>query len=344
MLIGATDTGKTTFCVAAANACIARGQQCAIVDGDTGQSEIGPPASIGCAVADKPFSNLSELKPAGMFFTGSTSPPGHLLQVVTGLERMKEVAEVSNSPMIIIDMPGYVTGSPARTMIESAIAILSPDYVIMLARGSELAPLQAVLKGMRRPVVIPAPASPEAQRRSPEVRASRRRLKFAAYFSGASSFVVNALECGISRLGIFSGQPLKSNQVAFVERLLGQDLIHGERCGPVILLVTSKPADTHAEHRIAAGLQNKEVCLLSEQWFHNILVGLVDERGRHLAEGILERVDFRSQTLHILAPIRQPSVVRQVILGSIKVRPDGLEMGRVAQAALQLFPRARHGK
>src|SRR5918999_822328 len=47
MVIGEGDTGKTTLVTALANALVERGFRVAVLDADLGQSEIGPPTTIG---------------------------------------------------------------------------------------------------------------------------------------------------------------------------------------------------------------------------------------------------------------------------------------------------------
>ena len=53
--LGGMDVGKTTFTRRLVNRLTTQGQRAAIVDGDLGQSEIGPPACVGMAFADAPL-------------------------------------------------------------------------------------------------------------------------------------------------------------------------------------------------------------------------------------------------------------------------------------------------
>ena len=47
LVIGATDAGKSTFCRFLADVALAKGCKVACVDADIGQSQIGPPTTIG---------------------------------------------------------------------------------------------------------------------------------------------------------------------------------------------------------------------------------------------------------------------------------------------------------
>jgi polynucleotide 5'-hydroxyl-kinase GRC3/NOL9 len=57
LLLGATDTGKTTFLTWLANTLLVQQRRIAIVDADVGQSSLGPPTTIGLSVVAKPFGN-----------------------------------------------------------------------------------------------------------------------------------------------------------------------------------------------------------------------------------------------------------------------------------------------
>ena len=47
VVVGAIDVGKTTFCALLASQGVEAGIPTAVVDADMGQSEIGPPTTIG---------------------------------------------------------------------------------------------------------------------------------------------------------------------------------------------------------------------------------------------------------------------------------------------------------
>ena len=115
VVVGATDVGKTTFCLAMANACLVRGHKCAVVDADLGQSEIGPPATVGWGLLESPASALSDIECRDLFFVGSTSPAGRLLQTVVAVQRMNAAAAAADPFVTIVDMPGLAVGPAARS-------------------------------------------------------------------------------------------------------------------------------------------------------------------------------------------------------------------------------------
>ena len=326
--LGVPDVGKTTFCLALADACAARKVRCAIVDSDTGQSEIGPPGTVGWARVERPVTALSELKPEDIYFVGNTSPPGHMLQTVVGIARMVECARRWQPHLTIVDMPGFVIGPSARDLVESAIAVTSAENVLAIQRASELQPILTAVRSMDQPGAIALAASPFARRRSSSERASRRRMKFAAYFAEAPVFQISGRDVGISRSELFSGAPLPPNEQSYLQRVLGASLVYAEDLGPRVLVVLRGAGMGAGKSLAVDSLPGKEILALPEQSLRNVLVGLADSHGRHMAMGILENVDFRSERLDIRAPLRQSGAVRQVIFGALRVRADGVEVGR----------------
>ena len=97
LLLGATDTGKTTFLTWLANILLVQERRIAIVDADVGQSSLGPPTTIGLSVVTEPFQRLQELPPATLYFVGATSPRGHLVPMIVGTKRLVDCARRSMS-------------------------------------------------------------------------------------------------------------------------------------------------------------------------------------------------------------------------------------------------------
>src|SRR5437764_3353946 len=74
IVVGGTDTGKTTFCTLVANEALAKGRRVAVLDCDLGQAEIGPPACVGLGLPTERIGSLGDVRPASLAFLGLTSP------------------------------------------------------------------------------------------------------------------------------------------------------------------------------------------------------------------------------------------------------------------------------
>jgi polynucleotide 5'-hydroxyl-kinase GRC3/NOL9 len=121
LFLGATDVGKTTL-IRVLHKRLGEGQ---IVDGDVGQSWIGPPAVVSLGT------------PGGMesgYFVGDVSPRGNLLQVTTGIALMARRAERP----CLIDTDGYLAEGAARAYKSELINLVRPDLLVLMQRGHEL--------------------------------------------------------------------------------------------------------------------------------------------------------------------------------------------------------------
>lgn len=180
-VLGATDTGKSTLCRYLIGAC-APSHTVALLDGDTGQSTIGPPSTLGLALyrgsGNEPVSTL-------LRFAGSTSPRGHFLEFLVGMKRLCEratdVAEIT-----VIDSPGFVEGRVASEFQFHLIDLLSPDHLVAIPRERELDPVLANFSLRKTMQVHRFPVPKEAAIRSSSERKAARVEQFTSYFSHAS--------------------------------------------------------------------------------------------------------------------------------------------------------------
>lgn len=342
MMLGPTDVGKSTFSLALANAFAVRKVPCGVVDADPGQSEIGPPTTIGAALMPGAVPAFTELAPLEIFFIGSTSPAGHLLPSLTGVVRCVSACRDAGAETVILDMPGYVRGAGARALAENLFAAIRPDVVVALQHAEEIAGLLSGLRGMQRPALVSLKPPDEARKRGAEERAARRRLMFAAYFADGRELELDGRACAFVGMPLFSGQPVRDNIRLFIEKQTASEVVHTELAGERLLVVVRREVDREARSRlagsgVAAQLPGSEVMMIPQKWFGHRLVGLADDCGRHLAVGTVERVDFDTQRLVVRAPLRTSAAVRQVILGSMRVSPEGAEVEHAGQGQLDLF-------
>ncbi len=341
VVAGATDVGKTTFCLAMANACLVRGHKCAVVDADLGQSEIGPPATVGWGLLESPAAALSDIECQDLFFVGSTSPARRLLNTVVAVQQMHAAATEAEPFVTIVDMPGMAVGPAARSLFEGVVSAIRPRFVVTISRGGELAPLTALLRGLAEPEILGLPSGPKARIRSREERTARRRLKFGAYFAEAPVVTLDCVAAGLAGTSLFSGKPVAMDVRLQLETGLGMEVIHAEENEEQVLVVSEGTPVETARGRLRGVIGRRALSVAAPQFFEGILVGLADDKARHRAVGIVERIDFRGGKLLCRTPLRHPELVRQVLFGAMRVRSDGTEAGRVDAAELYLFSAAR---
>lgn len=199
MAIGAPDSGKSTFLFWLAGVAARAGRRVWMVDADVGQSDIGPPTTIGAAPipADLDGKPPSPLVPLSMQFVGSTSPRGNLLPMVTGTVRAVEDAQRQGGDLILVDTTGYVGEVAAVVLKISKIEAVRPDVVLAFGDAAPLAAILDPFRFMRHPRIIACPSTPAVRRRSQEQREAARLENWRGYFADAAP-----LELPLDRVGI----------------------------------------------------------------------------------------------------------------------------------------------
>jgi polynucleotide 5'-kinase involved in rRNA processing len=186
LLVGGVDTGKTSLATFLANGLLARGFRIGLVDADPGQSEIGPPTTIGLGSVTRMLARLGDADVLGLSFVGSTSPQGHVKATIAATQRMVERAFALGFERVVVDTCGLIDGPLGRLLKRRKIERLDPDLVICLERREECEPILGMYREQRRPEILRLPVGPHARRRSAVERRQHRQTAFDAYFHGAT--------------------------------------------------------------------------------------------------------------------------------------------------------------
>lgn len=182
MLVGAPDTGKSTFAHRLLEAAAAAGVSAAYVDADVDQTTCGPPACVGLHWVHRP-QDLSDLGRAdALEFVGSIRPERVLLEQVVATAKLADLAR-TRAELVVIDTTGAISGVVGQTLKYHKMELCRPDAVVGLQRGGELEPLVGMLRRFFSATVELRAADPDVRPTSPEDRRARRAAAFAAAFA-----------------------------------------------------------------------------------------------------------------------------------------------------------------
>ncbi len=180
-VIGASDSGKTTFLLFMLNFLIKKGKRVGMLDLDIGQSSIGPPTTVGFGIASKEVETLTEIKPEKLYFVGSVSPKGHLLQILIGAEKLIREVEKHRVDHLLVDTTGLVDGPVAEILKEAKIEIINPDFIILFGEKEERENLVKPFIFSEKRIIRVKP-SPYVSQRDREERIKYRENRFKEYF------------------------------------------------------------------------------------------------------------------------------------------------------------------
>jgi polynucleotide 5'-kinase involved in rRNA processing len=195
MVLGSGDVGKTTWIRWASRRLIQRGiTPLGIVDADLGQATIGPPTTVALKIyrelSQREY-NLDSVSCDALYFVGSVSPGGHLLQTLVGCKLLVEKAKRYGIKAILMDTSGLVTQGLGFQLKLRKIEIVGPDHLVVIQRGTELDSLLKAVKQRAGLMIHRLPVLPHAKIRTVSERAAHRALRFAACFASATRMEVS---------------------------------------------------------------------------------------------------------------------------------------------------------
>lgn len=319
LVLGPGDCGKSTFCLQTANSLAAAGERVAVVDADMGQSDIGPPGTLGLGYVTQPAEALSSVEPASMYFIGDTSPVGHLLPTVLGTARLVGLAKNGGASVVLVDTTGLVTGAIGRELKSRKMELLRPDYVVAFSPGQELAAVLRPWAASRATTTVSLATPPSVRRKSPELRQQRRQESFGRYFAEATSCALPLEECSLSgtRLGIGRVQP--KDALVYLSRQVEAEVLYAERATDTLVVVT----DVTPSNANLGLLRTREgvddVVILPHSRLEGLVVGLHDETLSLLALGRLQWLEGRRRRLVVSTPLRDATPVRHVAFGRLRL-------------------------
>jgi polynucleotide 5'-hydroxyl-kinase GRC3/NOL9 len=182
LVLGATDSGKTSFCTYLVNKLLGEGRKIAILDGDLGQSDIGPPCTVAYTFVSKPVTDLFNLEVENAFFVGVTSPSKAVNKVLQGLTFLKEEIFSGNPDFVVVNTDGWVEGEDAIQYKVHLVEKINPNIIFCVQQDGKLSPLLTALKNYRT-LIIDSP--PTIKQRSREKRRSLRELGYIKYLKNA---------------------------------------------------------------------------------------------------------------------------------------------------------------
>jgi polynucleotide 5'-hydroxyl-kinase GRC3/NOL9 len=182
ILLGATDTGKSTLAKFLIRHLCQGGLRVGLVDADIDQSFLGPPATIGLAVFKWHPDGEAILSPPEIFFVGSTTPEGHFPIHLKGVKRMVDKVSSYGPEVILIDTTGFVLGQAGKELKRSKLDLVSPRFILALQKYGELEPILEQFKGNALYKIYRLPLSEEARTKSTEERRINRANEFRDYF------------------------------------------------------------------------------------------------------------------------------------------------------------------
>lgn len=301
LVIGATDAGKSTFCRFLVDAALTQGLKTALVDADVGQSQIGPPTTIGM----KSF--VPETAPVQcdgtadhLYFVGDLSPSSCYLETLTGTRLMVDSARATDADFIVIDTTGYIHKPQAVSLKQHKIEIIRPNHLVGIGRSTELEQITACYNQQEWIEVHYLRPHRSVRPKSSNVRSRYRKARFDTYFSESSVQQIPFEQIRGGRTPFFIGRVANEKELEILSRLAETQVYYAEWGHRTVCLVVPNPLSKATITHIKGYLSLTSVTAVVRAYFEHRLVGLINRTsGNTDAVGIIEAVDFQRQEFSI---------------------------------------------
>jgi len=322
MVVGDVDSGKTSFCTYLANKALEKKLKVAVIDADLGQSDVGPPSTIGFSRIVTPVKDLFEVEAESAYFIGLTSPSGVIVDVIENLSSLKSTALKSDMDLLIVNTDGWVDGEEAAAYKIKLIEKIAPDIVVGIQYENELAPILSALKE-KKVFSVNSPSVIRARDR--EKRKILRELSYKKYLKDAKiqSFPLNWIN--VESI-FFKTKNHPAESMRKIRVLLGANPAYFEETPTSVLLVLKKGQwiDENLTKKIESEY-GKKAKVIREGDEEGLLVAFQDDDGRFLGIGILRSIDYRRLVMKVYTPVYKN--VATILVGQIKLDEKGREIG-----------------
>lgn len=188
LLLGATDSGKSTLAKYLIKRLVSENIRVSIVDSDVGQSSIGLPGTISMKV----FCNQRDVENFRfdrMSFIGTANPAKNLSVMINETKRLVDICR-EKSEITLIDTTGLIAGELGKALKIRKVRAVKPVHIIAVQRDDELEHILSLIESIR---IHRVRASRMAKCRSRAYRIRYRKTKLNEYFTktALSEFLVS---------------------------------------------------------------------------------------------------------------------------------------------------------
>ncbi len=129
IIIGPSNSGKSTLSLYMANVFISHGLRPLLIDADVGQGDLAPPTCLGAAVMNFPEVDLWKVKTNFTTFIGGIQPVGYESKIISNISRQLDTS--LKHDLSIINTDGYIKGNGLIHKID-LLKKIQPDCIIYL--------------------------------------------------------------------------------------------------------------------------------------------------------------------------------------------------------------------
>lgn len=327
MVLGDVDVGKSGFTLYAANMLIRKGWKIGIVDTDVGQSDVGPPCTIGLSIIESHKTSYWNLPLYDAYFVGDKTPVGHLLPMVVGTKTMVNKALDTGVNHVLINTTGLVYGGPAIALKRYKAEAVNPSLIVAIQRDGEIEHIIRILENSYRIFRAESPKS-IAKKKSKD-RILYRKLKFSRYLMDSKT-----IEIDLNRVKIVNamyGVKLYDEEIFNkIQKLIGKrpiSILHDKK-SITIIFSTDISRDEVSMIRTLFSKVYEGVKVTSTLFYRGLILGIYNKKNRFIGLGTLQKIDLTNNKITVKTPIKEFKEISTIHFGYIALDDDNTERMR----------------
>lgn len=330
VFLGGVESGKTTATVMMANLALKLGfKKIAVIDGDVGQADVGPPTFISMGWVEKPILNLREVEASTMFFVGDTTPYTYVDKIVLGTKKLASIAEEEGAEVVVIDTDGWFKGLKAYNAKIELLKTITPEAIFIIGDDDDALKFYEIISNLNfKAELLPPPKNKRV--RSKEDRRSLRNQAYTRVFRNAENRTLKLGGLHFTNFPI-GGRRLSLGEVETLTGELGLKVIYGEVWTDTMLLVLEKQPPPHTSREVVGKLRslygNLDYIVVWKGWEEGLIASVLDGRLQDVAPAIIREINYLEDQVRIYTPWR--GEVKGLTLG--RVRLQILENGIVKE-------------
>jgi polynucleotide 5'-hydroxyl-kinase GRC3/NOL9 len=329
VIFGTADSGKTSLCTYLINKVLREKRKIAVLDGDLGQSDIGPPSTIAYTFAAKPVTDLFNLQAKNAVFIGETSPGNAVDKMIAGFSLLKKEILANNPEILVVNTDGWVEGECAVAYKLKLAEEFMPEVIFCIQQKDELAPLISALDKFRK-ITVESPAA--IKQRDRGKRKTLRELGYKKYLRNprVHSLSLSWLRVeGNDSFGL-NKTHMNGREARKIYDLLGMKPLQLSESSDKISIVIGRRRWIDPDNiKKLEQSTKKRVVVTRKGEEERLLAALYDSGRRFLGIGILQEVDYARKTVKVVTSVSKE--VSVLALGKVKLDKNLREISLVEE-------------
>lgn len=238
----------------------------------------------------------------------------HLLVAATaeGLEKLAEDGIVQLFPF---------RSSPLVRQTTRLIAgLVRPERIMVADAEVDLRGLEGAVAQVEIEEALPA-----------TVRHAQRKAQWIRMFEACEPHELDFRDVALEGVRLGSGRALSASESA---RAGLQDALYVERCGTNLLVVSHHEPTEGQVSRALDVTGATRATLVEPDAYDHLICSFARPNGEEIGMGTLLRVDWENHRMYLVNTAVAPTVVATLRLGSLRVLPDGREIGETRPGQL----------